>query len=198
VIYRSCRLKVAGLTGSPAASLRNAGAKPHGGRQGPAGMDRQVVLDGPPGSRARLVDDVPSPGDYPGQRVLQESLPHRRKPGAGGARGAQRRLADPLADAEVTLRDLLTHRTGVASHDFLWYRSPLSPEEFAKVRRALEDAGYKLASAEITMVPKSTVPLTSKEAQQALRFMETLEDHDDVQHVYANFDIPDEVLQQVG
>lgn len=41
-------------------------------------------------------------------------------------------LADPLADAEVTLRDLLTHRTGVASHDFLWYRSPLSPEELVR------------------------------------------------------------------
>jgi len=78
------------------------------------------------------------------------------------------------------------------------YEITTAPEEFAKVRRALEDAGYKLASAEITMVPKSTVPLTGKEAQQALRFMETLEDHDDVQHVYANFDIPDEVLQQVG
>jgi CubicO group peptidase (beta-lactamase class C family) len=44
------------------------------------------------------------------------------------------RLADPLADAAVTLRDLLTHRTGLASHDFLWYRSPLSMEEL--VRRA--------------------------------------------------------------
>jgi CubicO group peptidase (beta-lactamase class C family) len=41
-------------------------------------------------------------------------------------------LADPLADAEVTLRDLLTHRTGVASHDFLWYRSPLGPEELVR------------------------------------------------------------------
>src|SRR5262249_25568690 len=41
-------------------------------------------------------------------------------------------LADPLADAEVTLRDLLTHRTGIASHDFLWYRSPLPPEELVR------------------------------------------------------------------
>jgi len=41
-------------------------------------------------------------------------------------------LADPLADAEVTLRDLLTHRTGVASHDLLWYCSPLSPEELVR------------------------------------------------------------------
>jgi len=78
------------------------------------------------------------------------------------------------------------------------YEITTAPEDFAKVRRALEDAGYTLTSAEITMVPKSTVSLAGKEAQQVLRFMESIEEHDDVQHVYANFDIPDEVLQQVG
>jgi YebC/PmpR family DNA-binding regulatory protein len=78
------------------------------------------------------------------------------------------------------------------------YEITTAPENFAKVRQALEDAGYTPTSAEITMVPKSTVPLTGKEAQQVLRFMEILEDHDDVQRVYANFDIPDEVLQQAG
>ncbi len=78
------------------------------------------------------------------------------------------------------------------------YEITTAPEEFAKVRHAIEAAGYKPVLAEITMVPKSTVSLAGKEAQQVLRFMEALEDHDDVQHVYANFDIPDEVLQQVG
>jgi len=48
------------------------------------------------------------------------------------------------------------------------------------------------------MVPKTTVRVEGKEAQQVLRLMEALEDHDDVQHAYANFDIPDEILQQVG
>ena len=78
------------------------------------------------------------------------------------------------------------------------YEITTAPEDFAQVRRALEQAGYTLSSAEITMVPKTTVPLTGKEAQHVLRLMETLEDHDDVQHVYANFDIPDEVLEQVS
>jgi YebC/PmpR family DNA-binding regulatory protein len=78
------------------------------------------------------------------------------------------------------------------------YEITTAPEEFAAVRHALESAGYTPTSAEITMIPKTTVPLSGKEAQQVLRLMETLEDHDDVQHVYANFDIPDEVLQQVG
>jgi YebC/PmpR family DNA-binding regulatory protein len=78
------------------------------------------------------------------------------------------------------------------------YEITTAPEDFAQVRRALEQAGYPLVSAEVTMVPKTTVPLTGKEAQQVLRLMEALEDHDDVQHVYANFDIPDEVLEQVS
>ncbi len=78
------------------------------------------------------------------------------------------------------------------------YEITTAPEDFAAVRRVLEQARYALTSAEITMAPKSTVPLEGKEAQQVLRLMDALEDHDDVQHVYANFDIPDEVLQQVG
>lgn len=78
------------------------------------------------------------------------------------------------------------------------YEITTAPEDFAAVKRALEAAGYTLQSAEITMVPKSTVPLSGKEAQQVLRLMDALEEHDDVQNVYANFDIPDEVLQQVG
>jgi YebC/PmpR family DNA-binding regulatory protein len=69
-----------------------------------------------------------------------------------------------------------------------------SPEEFVKVRDALAAAGVKFASAEVTMLPKSTVALQGKEAQQMLRLMENLEDHDDVQNVYANFDIPENVL----
>lgn len=78
------------------------------------------------------------------------------------------------------------------------YEITTAPEDFAQVRRALEQAGYALSSAEVTMVPKTAVPLTGKEAQQVLRLMEALEEHDDVQHVYANFDIPDEVLEQVS
>jgi YebC/PmpR family DNA-binding regulatory protein len=78
------------------------------------------------------------------------------------------------------------------------YEITVAPEEFTKVRQALEAAGYPLSSADITLVPKSTVPVSGKDAQRVLRLLEALEDHDDVQHVYANFDIPDEVLEQVG
>src|SRR5881397_3731530 len=78
------------------------------------------------------------------------------------------------------------------------YEIVTSPEQFFKVKQAVERARLPIVSADITMVPKSTVRVEGKDAQQVLRLMEALEDHDDVQHAYANFDIPDEILQQVG
>jgi YebC/PmpR family DNA-binding regulatory protein len=69
-----------------------------------------------------------------------------------------------------------------------------APRDFEKVREALVKSGIQAASAEITKLPKSTVKLDGKPAEQMVRLMEELEEHDDVQHVYANFDIPEEVL----
>jgi YebC/PmpR family DNA-binding regulatory protein len=69
-----------------------------------------------------------------------------------------------------------------------------SPEDLPAVRQALTDAGIAFSLAEVTMLPKSTVELKGKEAQQMIRLMEQIEDHDDVQHVYANFDIAEEVM----
>lgn len=66
--------------------------------------------------------------------------------------------------------------------------------DFEKVKKALEDAAVPLDLAEITMIPQTYVKLDGKEAQQMLRLVDTLEDNDDVQNVYANFDIPDEIL----
>lgn len=78
------------------------------------------------------------------------------------------------------------------------YEVTTSVEQFVKVKQALVDARIPAQSADITMVPKTTVRVEGKDAQHVLRLMEALEDHDDVQQVYANFDIPDEILQQVG
>jgi len=66
--------------------------------------------------------------------------------------------------------------------------------DFEKVKKALEDASVSLDMAEITMIPQTYVKLDGKEAQQMLRLVETLEDNDDVQNVYANFDIPEEIM----
>ncbi|MCI0528285.1 MAG: YebC/PmpR family DNA-binding transcriptional regulator [Nitrospira sp.] len=73
-----------------------------------------------------------------------------------------------------------------------------SPDDFEKVKKALENNKIPFALAEVTMVPQNYVKLDGKDAEQMLKLMEALEDHDDVQKVHANFDIPDEVIQRVG
>jgi YebC/PmpR family DNA-binding regulatory protein len=67
-------------------------------------------------------------------------------------------------------------------------------KEFEAVRAAITRGKFSIGSAEITMVPQSTVKLDGKPAEQMLRLMEELEDHDDVQNVYANFDIPESIM----
>jgi YebC/PmpR family DNA-binding regulatory protein len=69
------------------------------------------------------------------------------------------------------------------------------PEAFETVRDALAAAGIKAATAELAMLPQNYVKLTGAAAQQMLRLVEALEDHDDVQHVYANFDIDEKEIQ---
>jgi YebC/PmpR family DNA-binding regulatory protein len=75
-----------------------------------------------------------------------------------------------------------------------------TPKEFYSVKDAL-DADEKLAgyiSAEISMIPQTTVQLTGKAAEQVLRMMDALDDNDDVQNAYANFDISDEEMEKLG
>ncbi len=69
------------------------------------------------------------------------------------------------------------------------------PEAFEKVRDALAAAGIHPASAQIAMVPQNYVKLTGAPAQQMLKLVEMLEEHDDVQHVFANFDIDEKEIQ---
>ena len=74
-----------------------------------------------------------------------------------------------------------------------------APEELAQVREALEAAGLALESVGLSMVPKTTVAIADEStARQVVRLVEGLEDSDDVQDVYANFDIPEAVLEAVA
>jgi len=71
--------------------------------------------------------------------------------------------------------------------------------DLVAVREAIEAAGFSVDSAELTMVPKTTVEVADEgEAKKVLRLMDQLEDNDDVQDVYANFDIPEQVLEAVA
>src|SRR5436305_4797405 len=74
-----------------------------------------------------------------------------------------------------------------------------APENLAGVREALEAAGYTIESAEMTMVPKTTVEVADESAaKKLLRLVDQLEENDDVQDVFANFDIPEQVLEAVA
>jgi YebC/PmpR family DNA-binding regulatory protein len=73
-----------------------------------------------------------------------------------------------------------------------------APDKFTAVREAIEKAGIAIAHAETTQVPENTVAVSGHSAEQVLKLIEELEDHDDVQNVSANFDISDEELAQIS
>jgi YebC/PmpR family DNA-binding regulatory protein len=70
-----------------------------------------------------------------------------------------------------------------------------APERFEAVRDAVKALGVEPASAAVAMVPQNYVKLVGKEAQQMLKLMEAIEDHDDVQHVWANFDVEEKEIE---
>jgi YebC/PmpR family DNA-binding regulatory protein len=73
-----------------------------------------------------------------------------------------------------------------------------APSDLTAVRAALEQAGVEVQSAEVSMEPKSTVAVGEGEAPALLRLMDALEEHDDVEAVHANFDVPEEIIERVA
>ena len=74
------------------------------------------------------------------------------------------------------------------------YEIITAPDDLKKVKDTIERKKIKFHIAEVTMLPKSYVKLDVKDAEKMLRLMDALEEHDDVQNVFANFDIPDEIM----
>ena len=73
-----------------------------------------------------------------------------------------------------------------------------SPQDFEKVKAAIDAKKIKCEDAEVTMVPSSTIKVEGNAAKQVLGLIDALEDHDDVQNVYANYDISDEIMDQLA
>lgn len=73
-----------------------------------------------------------------------------------------------------------------------------APGDFQSVKNAIDEAEIETTLAEVSMIPQTTVRLDGKEALQLLKIMEGLEEHDDVQNVYSNFDIPDDMIEQAA
>lgn len=78
------------------------------------------------------------------------------------------------------------------------YEVRCEPEAFDDVKKGLEEKGIRISTAEVSMVPQTTVRLEGKPAEQMLRMMNALEESDDVQNVWANFDISDEAMEAFG
>src|SRR6059058_3600310 len=109
-----------------------------------------------------------------------------------------------LVDAERADEDELTMAAAEGGADDVEldgssYRVTCAPEALSTVREAIEQAGIEVESAELTMVPKTTVSLDEEAAaKKTLRLIDALEESDDVQEVYSNFDIPERVMEAVA
>jgi YebC/PmpR family DNA-binding regulatory protein len=73
-----------------------------------------------------------------------------------------------------------------------------SPQDFEAVKAALEKAKIVMESAQVTMIPKNQITVSADSARSILKLIDALEDHDDIQNVYANCDIPDEVMKEIS
>jgi YebC/PmpR family DNA-binding regulatory protein len=108
-----------------------------------------------------------------------------------------------LVDADTTDEDTVMEAALDAGAeditlDGTQWQVTTAPADFAAVRHGLEAAGLAYASADLTMIPKSTVEPTEPEARRLLKLVDALEDNDDVQEVFANFDISEEMLEAVA
>jgi len=106
------------------------------------------------------------------------------------------------ASGEVTEDDLMLAALDAGAEDITdagdQWQITTAPADLPSVRTAVEEAVMTVDSSEVTLLPTTTVPLDSEgDARQVLRVIDLLEEHDDVQNVYANFDIPDRILELV-
>jgi len=107
-------------------------------------------------------------------------------------------LADRAADEDELMLVALEAGAEDVDDDGEAWRITTPPTELHTVRSALEDAGVAVTTSELTMMPTATIALDSDEAaKKVLRLIDILDDNDDVQDVYANFDIPDSVLESI-
>ena len=106
-------------------------------------------------------------------------------------------------ETDLSLDDLMLLALDAGAEDIAEdddsFEVTCQPEDFQSVKEGMEKEGVSFSEAEITMVPDTTVEVNDLEqAKFILRMMDTLDDHDDVQNTYTNFDIPDEIADQLS
>ena len=158
---------------------------------GPAGV--AVIVEALTDNRNRTAGEV--------RHIFDKNDGNLGTPGAVGwlfeRRGIVLIPADGVDEDELTLAAAEGGADDVAL-DGSSYEVLSAAEELAAVRQAVAGAGFEIESAELTMLPKTTVAVEDEsEAKKVLRLIDQLEENDDVQEVYANFDIPERVLESV-
>jgi YebC/PmpR family DNA-binding regulatory protein len=106
--------------------------------------------------------------------------------------------AGPKVDLDQLMMDALELGAADVVPDGDVIEVTTDPTAFQAVEEGLRKAGYAIASAEVTMAPKTTVRLEQKDAERMLKMMDAFDELDDVQNVYANFDIPDEIMETLS
>jgi len=107
-------------------------------------------------------------------------------------------IADSQIDEESLMELALEAGADDVRHEGETFEVTCAPEVFSDVTAAIEEAGLETEVCEITRIPKDTVQLDAESARKVLKLMEGLDDHDDVQNISANFDIPDEAMAEIG
>jgi YebC/PmpR family DNA-binding regulatory protein len=166
----------------------------------------QVVYEGyGPSGVAVLVEALTDNRNRTAQEVRSAFTKHEGNLGGSGAVAwLFERRGVILVDADRADEDELTMAAADGGADDVEldgssFRVTCAPEALTAVREAIEQAGIEVDSAELTMVPKTTISLEDEgSAKKTLRLIDALEESDDVQEVYANFDIPEQVMEAVA
>lgn len=155
---------------------------------GPGGVALyvQILTD----NRNRAASDVRS--------TFTRSGGNLGEPGSVGYLFSQKGLIEAKGtEDEVMLAALDAGAEDVRDAGDQWFEVVTSPGDLQKVRSALEAAGLELESADITQLPSTTVPVGEGDARKLLRLIDALDDLDDVQAVFSNYDIDDEIMEKV-
>ena len=164
----------------------------------------QITYEGyAPGGVAVLVDVLTDNRNRTGSEIRNVFSKHggsMAEPGAVAWQFERKGvvLVDRAADEEELMLVALEAGAEDLADDGEAWRITTPPTELHAVREALEGAGVAVASSELTMLPSATIPVAESDvAKRVLRLVDALDDNDDVQDVYANFDIDDSVLEAI-
>jgi YebC/PmpR family DNA-binding regulatory protein len=172
--------------------------------EGDTGTYESIMYEGyAPGGVAMLIDVLTDNRNRTGSEIRGVFTKHGgslAEPGAVSWQFARRGIV--MVDGAASEYDLMEAALEAGADDVAdeggTWRVTSEPSLTFDVRDALEAAGFTVESADAPMVSENLVPITSvEEAKKVLRVVEMIEDNDDVQDVFANFDIPDDVMDQV-